>query len=223
MNLKPKSQMYPWIDKTVNPIRGACPHTCQFCYVKTSRVKNLYQGEPHLIDSFFKKSLGKDKTIFMGSCFDLFAEGIPINWIGAFLLYCRKYPDNTYLFQSKNTRNMYINEPYFPPKVIVGTTAETNRNIENISKAPSTYYRLDWLQHFNIPKMISIEPIMSFDLGSFIRKIYEVEPSFVSIGADSKKHHLPEPPAGKIRELISELEKFTEVKIKPNLNRLLGG
>jgi len=220
---KTTGNMYPWTPFSINPIRGRCPHFCTYCYVKTSRVKHLYQGEPYLVNSFFEKRLGKGKTIFMGSCFDLFAEGIPDEWINAILLYLRiDYPYNTYLFQSKNTQNMYQFKSHFPPITIIGTTAETNRNIDNISKAPSTYYRLDWLKRFNgFLKMISIEPLLDFDLDVFLNKIREVEPSFISIGTDSKNHHLPEPPAGKIIELIQELQKFTEVKIKPNLSRLM--
>jgi len=217
-----KSQMYPWIDKTVNPIRGACPHACKYCYVKTSRVKHLYQGEPHLVDSFFEKSLGKNKTIFMGSCIDLFADGVNQLFIEGILSHCRKYPDNTYLFQSKNTQKLYYYKSYLPPKTIVGTTAETNRHTNNISKAPHSVMRLDWLKLFpGIQKMISCEPLLDFDLDIFSHLIKKAHPSFVSIGADSKNHGLPEPPAGKIKELIQELQKFTEVKIKANLERLL--
>ena len=47
------------------------------------------------------------------------------------------------------------------------------------------------------------------------------EPIFVSIGADSKRNNLPEPPAWKVERLIEELRKFTEVKVKENLNRIL--
>ena len=50
-----------------------------------------------------------------------------------------------------------------------------------------------------------------------------IDPTFISIGADSKGHNLPEPPGAKVKELIQELEKFTEVKVKKNLSRLLGG
>lgn len=217
---KTKGNMYPWV-YTINPIHGKCPHACSYCYVPSTRAKKLYQGEPHLVQPFFEKGLGKWKTLFVGSCFDLFAEELSPNWPGIILAHCRNYPTNTYLLQSKNTHNMYKYKPYFPLKVIVGTTAETNRNIDNISKAPSTYYRLDWLKRFvGVKRMISIEPIMDFDLNVFLNKIREVESSFVSIGADSKGHNLPEPPAGKIKELIQELEKFTEVKIKDNLKRL---
>ena len=44
---------------------------------------------------------------------------------------------------------------------------------------------------------------------------------FVSIGADSGKNNLPEPPSQKLKALIDELEKFTEVRVKKNLKRLL--
>jgi hypothetical protein len=69
--------------------------------------------------------------------------------------------------------------------------------------------------------MVSIEPIMDFELFYFAEWIREIAPEFVSIGADSKGHHLPEPPAEKVRELITELEKFTKVIQKDNLKRIL--
>ncbi len=68
---------------------------------------------------------------------------------------------------------------------------------------------------------LSIEPILDFDLDIFVQEIKKINPSFVSIGADSRNCGLPEPPPGKLKELISELEKFTEVRMKRNLNRLL--
>ena len=117
---------------------------------------------------------------------------------------------------------MYMYEPSLPPKVIVGTTVETNRLIPATSKAPWPNARVAWLSQFvGIDKMISIEPIMDFTLDIFVTCIRQVKPKFVSIGADSKGFNLPEPPAGKVRELIQELEKFTEVRVKNNLWRIL--
>lgn len=69
--------------------------------------------------------------------------------------------------------------------------------------------------------MITIEPIMDFNLVPFIEMLRNIMPEWVNIGADSQGHDLREPPAGKIKELIAELERFTEVKIKSNLKRLL--
>lgn len=70
------------------------------------------------------------------------------------------------------------------------------------------------------PKMVSIEPILDFDLDVMLVWLRNIEPQFVSIGADSKGHNLPEPSPGKVRELVNELSKFTEVKVKSNLGRL---
>jgi len=70
--------------------------------------------------------------------------------------------------------------------------------------------------------MISIEPIMDFRILPFVRMIKQIKPKFVSIGADSQGHNLPEPSPEKVKRLIEELRKFTKVKIKPNLNRIYG-
>ncbi|GAG98094.1 unnamed protein product, partial [marine sediment metagenome] len=86
---------------------------------------------------------------------------------------------------------MYDYKVNLPPKVIVGTTAETNRYIPEISNAPSPSARLGWLSQFvGIDKMISVEPIMDYDLDTFIGCIRQVFPKFVSIGADSKNNNL---------------------------------
>ena len=52
--------------------------------------------------------------------------------------------------------------------------------------------------------------------------VKSIHPKFVSIGADSKGHGLPEPSAEKTTTLIRELRKFTEVRLKPNLARIIG-
>ena len=75
---------------------------------------------------------------------------------------------------------------------------------------------------------MSVEPIMDFSdsmrgLGPLWELIKEIEPVFVSIGADSKGRGLPEPSAKKILGLVERLSEFTEVRIKDNMKRLLGG
>jgi len=103
---------------------------------------------------------------------------------------------------------------------------------KEISKAPNPckrYEAMKLLNDFNnhckqpIPIMISIEPILDFKLDIMIKWIKRIQPDFVSIGADSKGNNLSEPPSWKVKKLIEELEKFTEVRIKKNLNRLYGG
>jgi hypothetical protein len=69
-------------------------------------------------------------------------------------------------------------------------------------------------------KMITIEPILDFDVTLLVDLIKRTNPEFVNIGADSKKHNLPEPSTFKIENLIKELKKFTRSITKENLSRL---
>ncbi len=219
---KQHGNMYPWITHTWNPIRGRCPHDCIYCYMKSMRWDI---GEMRLAEKELHTNLGKGNTIFVGSSTDMWAEDVPKEWILKVLEHCRGYPDNVYLFQSKNPKRFLeifsFYDDLLPQNTIIGTTIETNRDTSHISKAPSPYTRFVMMVGAPFTKMISIEPIMDFDLEEFVQWLKIINPKFVSIGADSKNHNLPEPPAWKVKKLISELEKFTEVKVKDNLNRIV--
>ena len=134
----------------------------------------------------------------------------------------KKYPDNKYLFQTKNPKRLKDFTFLFPKNSIMGITLETNRNYD-LGNAPPIMNRV---RHFSSlrweHKMITIEPIVDFDLNLFVIMIKEIEPEWVNIGADSKGHNLSEPSKEKILALVDELKEFTEVKIKPNLKRIVG-
>lgn len=231
MGLNPSNgNMYNWGNvATWNPLGGECLHGCSYCYVKKGRLKTIkkYQGKIKLAEKELKTNLYKCRklnppfTIFVCSCNDLFAEKVPLDYIQKIINICWKYQNNTYLFQSKNPgrfSDFYLN---FPPKTILGTTIESNRNYNN-TKAPSPAERAKKLSLFGEFKtMISIEPIMDFDLEEFISLIKKASPDFVSIGADSKKNILTEPNSEKIKQLIQEIKAFSKVKKKKNLNRLI--
>ena len=109
--------------------------------------------------------------------------------------------------------------------VLLGTTIETNRwaGEYKVSQAPHPVYRAMGLNGLlGFKKYVSIEPVMDFDMGEMLTFIKWIKPQFVSIGADSKRCKLPEPPKEKVIELVAELRKTTEVKLKPNLKRLIG-
>lgn len=215
--------MYNWVTYTWNPVRGRCPTDCVYCYVKS--IPGRLDCEPYLVEKELSINLGKGNTIFVGSTIDLFASEIPSDWIRRVLDYCRKFQENTYIFQSKNPIRFL--DFHFPKNTIIGTTLETNRNFKTFgitSKAPSPYNRACWIKKSKKSSMmrtfVSIEPIMDFDVNEFVNFIRYINPGFVSIGADSKGHNLPEPSMDKVEQLIAELQKFTEVKIKDNLKRL---
>lgn len=221
-----KSNMYNWITKTWNPIRGTCPHSCKYCYVKRSRVKKLYTGQPRLVGSKLKQSLGKDHFWFVGSMIDLFADDIKSEDIIKVLEHCQKYK-NKYLFQSKNPGRMIEFLMHFPSDTVLGTTIETNRYYpDELGKAPSVIKRALALKELSddFPVMVTVEPVMDFDVPIMELYIGACNPEWVNIGADSKNSGLPEPSAEKINELIKNLKAANiEVKIKNNLKRLTRG
>ncbi len=213
---KSKGNMYGFVTHTWNPIKGKCSHDCIYCYMKVWKQKPL-----RLVEKELQDDLGEGNFIFVGSSTDMFAGDVPREWISKVLRYCRKF-DNTYLFQTKNPMKLWMFLSELPKKTIVGTTAETNREkLQSFSKAPEVKERLDMIQNNIYPVMITLEPILDFDLEVFHNQIWGARPKWVNIGADSKGHNLPEPSKEKIEALIKELKKFTEVKIKPNLKRLM--
>ena len=62
---------------------------------------------------------------------------------------------------------------------------------------------------------------MDFDLDILVDWIRQIAPVFISIGADSKGHKLPEPSPEKTQQLIKDLQGITTIKIKDNLKRIL--
>ncbi|HEC86935.1 MAG TPA: DUF5131 family protein, partial [Thermoplasmatales archaeon] len=108
---KPSGNMYEWA-WTYNPLGGKCLHGCFYCYVTHSIAKRLknygnekYYGDTRLIEKELKTSLKKPddgKVIFVESCGDLFGSWVSSDDIKKVLNHCKKYPENTYLFQSKN-------------------------------------------------------------------------------------------------------------------------
>lgn len=212
---KQKGNMYDWITHTWNPIGGECPHQCSYCYMRGFPV-----GELRLRENFLRDNLA-DKMIFVGSSVDMWAEVVPDEWITEVLERCFEFPGVAFLFQTKNPAR--FSNFNFPAKTILGTTLETNRDY-GISQAPDFHSRARAMTFSSIyaySKMISIEPIMDFDLDEFVEWIRAIQPEFVSIGADSKGHNLPEPEGKKVEALIEALGKFTVVKEKANLRRLL--
>jgi len=226
---KPSGNMYPWA-YTWNPLGGRCPHECRYCYVERLRRRGVkkYAQEPFLDEKAFKDNLVVPKgfLVFVESCGDLFADEIPATWIWRVLNYIGKFPETTFLLQSKNPKRFF--EFNIPQNCILGTTLETNRDLSNFTKAPNPKERFQIFFELNCQRdmegnkiyhlMVSVEPVMDFDLDELLFWIQEIEPEFVSIGADSGKNNLPEPTVEKIQEFI-ECLKFTEIKVKKNLRR----
>jgi len=188
-------------------------------------MRGRKMGPLRLDEKALLDNLGHGRTIFVGSSTDMWAEAVPADWILRVLERCNSH-HNTYIFQSKNPGRFCGSTiaAAFPPRTVLGTTLETNRGYGQEYYGPPPWARVAGLasERINIfHKMVSIEPVMAFDLDVFLSWLQKIGPKFVSIGADSKGHKLPEPTVGELDMLIVGLRKFTEVKLKKNLGRIM--
>lgn len=241
-----KGNMYPWVTHTHTHIGGLCHYRCSYCYVDHPRFgrPKKYSGPLQLLSKEFgvcydKKTLERKggkypATIFEGHLIDMWARGVPSDWIRMILNVCNCWPENAYVFQTKNPARYLEHDllAYIPAKSIFGCTIETNRHIDNtISLAPEpierylsmvTVRRILWSMKDFHQTFITIEPVMDFDVVELSRWIIHINPTFVNIGADSKHHYLPEPSADKVRTLIEKLAAAgIEIREKHNLERIL--
>ena len=218
-----KGNMYSFVTHTWNTIKGQCPHDCSYCYMK--RWKNLKPArfdESELNTKLVDPKTGKQGLfIFVGSSNDLFAIEHNYDWVAKTLYHCVKYPDNKYLFQTKNPEELLNWKNALPDNSVICTTLESNRHYAGyMNNSPTPHSRVLSFRDFKIDKYLTIEPILDFGLGAFVEMIQSVNPVQVNIGADSGNNHLPEPSWDKVVMLVNRLEEFTTVKLKPNLGRL---
>jgi protein gp37 len=212
---KSTGNMYSWVTHTWNPVKGECPYGCRYCYVDRWGK----QPKLHLDEQEMKINLGMHNTIFVCSGCDLFHPDSPDGWIIDIIRKTMGFWDNTYLWHTKNP--IRANNFLFPPNSILCATIESNIPWPGISKAPQPYERIDGLKEWPADKMITVEPVMDFDVMTFSEMILSCKPAQVNIGADSGRNNLPEPSREKVEELLDILGPHTKVHLKKNLRRIL--
>jgi DNA repair photolyase len=224
MSLKKSTgNMYPWVTHTHAHLGGECHHKCVYCYVDNPRFgrPKKYQGELRLIEAEFDVKYGEGKTIFVENCNDLFASDVPEDFITRIIGHCNAYPDNTYVFQTKNPKRYSKISTDYPGNSIFGVTIESNREISGIGNAPPVEERMIEMMNLNERKFVTIEPVLDFDVDILAEWIWRINPEFLNLGADSKNHNLPEPSVEKIHALVDALKKHgIELREKHNLSRL---
>lgn len=206
-----------------------CNHRCSYCIDsfqrqmkrQRKRCEKCYTFEPHSHPERLgklKKGLPRtygDEFIWINSSGDIaFAEK---EMMEKTLEIIRTKTNRTFFFQTKNPLCYF--DYNFPDNCLLGITLETNRDEEyklnKISKAPLPSFRKETfsiLPHQR--KVVTIEPILDFDLEIFVEWIKQINPERVYIGYDTKQCYLPEPELIKTYLLIKELKKFTKVKTK---------
>jgi len=140
---------------------------------------------------------------------------------------------NRFLFQSKNPARFKGFLDFMPEHTTLGTTIETDDvaryMVDAISKAPDPFDRvlaMESYDRYDKEVMVSIEPIMGFDLKTLNQWIRFISPGYVSIGCETKgvfeRLGIPQPSHEKVIELVEAIDSYTEVRLKPNLKDLPG-
>jgi hypothetical protein len=181
------------------------------------------QNPLRLDERELRTNLGAGNFIFVCSGCDLFHPDVPDEWIVPVLERTKQFPQNKYLLHTKNPQRIIDCGGMLDNTHTACVTIETNRDIKDISGAPGPYERAYLTHGLEIPFMITVEPIMDFDLVEFVEMITDLNPVQVNIGADSGNNRLSEPSAEKTGALIEALRPFTRVHLKNNLKRLYPG
>jgi len=212
--------------KTWNPFKG-CLFNCIYCKPsfqaqakrQKQRCMNCYNYVPHIHEDRLGKIPPAEIVFVCGNsdisfCDPVFTRRI-INAIKHHNIRC---PDKTYFFQSKKPEYFAQFLTEFPENVILLTTLETNRDegYGKIAEAPLPSDRYRQLLNLDYPrKVVTIEPVLDFDLEIFSRWVLDLAPEYVWVGYNSrpKQVNLPEPSKDKLLRFITILHK-NGIKIK---------
>lgn len=214
--------------KTWNPFKG-CYFNCIYCVPSFQRIAKrqkdrcmeCYLYTPHEHPERLKK-IPTAKIVFVMGNGDLYfaKPNYVYKIIETIKEHNKTHPDQVYYFQTKNPGILTLYLDRFPKNVILVTTLETNRDegYEKISRAPKPRERFEDFKRLKWPrKVVTIEPVMDFDLEEFLKWIVEIDPEYVWIGYNSRpiEVQLPEPSPEKLREFIEALrKKGIKVKVK---------
>jgi len=217
--MKPKTKMYPERKTNISAFRG-CGWGCTYCAFKnTLRFQSCdacKKFNPHAHLEALNKTPPKTNNgeyVAVGMNGDVaFAS---VGELRAMINYCTKWSDRTFMMQSKDP-SCFI--PYtLPDNLIIATTIESDID-HDVSKAPNTVNRFESMRSLNCRKMITIEPILTFNMNRLFMMIHLINPEIVYIGYDSKNNNLPEPTIDETRELIEQL-RISGIDVKEKLIR----
>jgi len=214
-----RERMYKERKANIAAFRG-CGFQCCYCAFKNTLKRSKCKQDQDFIPHSHLEVLSKrppttkhGEFVTIGMNGDIsFASETAMN---AIIHYCWLWAKHTFLLQSKNPA--FFHEYKFPENVIIGTTMESNRtefhdsdywSYDFISAAPNVNKRFDAMYELTSKKVITIEPILDFDIDIFLNAIIDLKPEWVWVGYDSnpKRNLLPEPSLTKTQELIKRLE-----------------
>lgn len=205
-----KTNMYELAVKQWNVFKG-CKFDCTYCESSFKRqakrqmhlCQQCYDYEPHTHPERLEESLPRTNYMqFIFTCASGDIAFCPTDYLERIIARIKKEPEKNFLIQSKDPKT--FNRVKFPSNVILGTTIETNKDdlYEGTAKAPLPSERFEEFAKVNHSlKMVTIEPVMDFNLETMLDWMKKIKPCMIWLGYDSKKNGLPEPEYWKVKEL----------------------
>lgn len=201
-----------------------CNFQCSYCWARKLAETKLKASYPYgfipttHFDRFYRR-FKPDDFVFPITMGDIaFAPSVIIQHI---LKTADKFPYSNFLLCSKSP-SMFCKPEFHRPNIFLGTTIETNRKYEAISKAPPVTARYHTIRYNSSHhKFVSIEPIMDFDLLELVQWMVDIKPEIIEVGADNYHNNLPEPSPDKVNALLVHIRQICPTVIeKEGLERL---
>jgi len=197
--------------KTWNPFKG-CRFDCTYCKptFKAQAKRQMhncvqcYDYLPHYHEERLKTIPSKEIVFVCGDADISFCEpAFTRRIIDRIKQHSKRCPHKTFYFQSKRPSYFAQFLPEFPENVILLTTLETNRDQPAVSKAPVPSERYRQFKSLDYPrKVVTIEPLMEFDIDIFAGWIQDLHVEYVWLGYNSRPQSvkLPEPSPEKVQK-----------------------
>jgi len=220
-----KNNMYALSVKQWSPFVG-CDHDCLYCRPSFQRnikrasgrcpqrspdgTTKCYAFEPHFHEERLDQRLPRTRFLqFIFPCANGDIAFATDDQVRRILETIRGHDDRTFLLQTKDPGRAF-NRPgiTLPRNLVAGITLETNRDMFAlmVSKAPPPTQRYqDFVAVEHTQKMVTIEPVLDFDLEVMLDWMTRIQPVMVWLGYDSKHCNLPEPSVDKAKQLHWEL------------------
>ena len=222
LNQKKHGRMFSIVTGTWNPISG-CLFNCNYCWAKDLAITKLKNTKryskgftPSLNETEFKVNFAKGDLIFVSDMGDMFADFIRSEWIMQVFSHISKFPEADFLFMTKNPKRYVDLLPHIPKNAILGATIETTNDeiiqVDKVSNAPLPSQRYKAMKELVWErKIVSIEPVLDFNLNTFVGWIEDINPFLVYIGYDNYCHKLREPTLKQTTELMQNLSRTSLV------------
>jgi hypothetical protein len=228
-DMSTESHMYAKA-KTWNPFKG-CRFDCTYCEPtfkrQAKRQKHncvkCYGYLPHYHEERLKTIPATEIVFVCGNADISFCEpAFTRRIIERIKQHSERRPGKTFYFQSKRPSYFAQFLSEFPKNVILLTTLETNRDEPAVSKAPVPSERHRQFKSLDYPrKVVTIEPVLDFDLDVFAGWIRELRVEYVWLGFNSQPQsvELPEPTPEKVQNFM---ELLTEAGVEVRGKELRG-